>query len=110
MLLFAYGTWAAVLLVFADEGPIPARSRLPEVPEGVLAVSETKECASGGCWRQLMLHPPAGRSPEDLASDLGLTDEKREGWRLLDPRPAVIGSVVSGDELRIYLRYVAPMR
>lgn len=100
-----YAVWAAYLAVMADEGALPPRSRMPDVPAEARVVSETKQCASGGCRRELLLRPAAGQSPAELAEEMGVAEEQRSSWHLLDPHSVVVGSSVAGDELRVHVRY-----
>lgn len=105
LLVTAYAAWVGYLAVMASEGAVPPRSRVPDVPSGARVVSETTECASGGCWRQLLLRPGAGQSPEELAAEMGVAEEKRHPFRALDPHAVTVGSRVAGDRLSIYVQY-----
>lgn len=105
LLVVAYGLWAAYLAVFDGEGALPPRSRIPEVPAGARVVSDTKECASGGCWWELLVQPAPGQSPQDLAATMGVVGEVRKSWRVLDPHSVTVGSHLHADAVRIYVRY-----
>lgn len=105
LVALVYALWAAYLALMASEGALPPRSRIPDVPSSAQVVSETKRCASGGCWRQILLRPADGQSPERLAAQMGLSEEKRYSWRLFDPHSVAVGSTVKGSQLSIYLRY-----
>ena len=105
LLVVAYGLWAAYLAVFDSEGELPPRSRIPEVPGDARVVSDTKECASGGCWWELVLRPAAGQSPEELAAHMGVTGDVRHPWHVFDPHVVFVGSSAEDELLRIYVRY-----
>jgi hypothetical protein len=105
LLALAYVLWAAYLALMAGEGAVPPGSRLPDVPSGAQVVSETEQCASGGCWREVVVRPADGTSPEELASQMGVSAEERYSWQLLDPHSVSVGSTVNGSELSVYVRY-----
>jgi len=105
LLALVYAAWAAYLALMAHEGALPPRSRLPQVPRGVAVVADHEQCASGGCWRELVLRPAAGTSPAELAAEMGVTEEERHGWRPSDPHTVVLGSKVSDATLSIYVQY-----
>ncbi|MDO9396095.1 MAG: hypothetical protein Q7T71_06100, partial [Herbiconiux sp.] len=100
-----YVIWAGYLAVVAGEGALPPRSRIPDLPSDARVLSETVECASGGCWREILVRPAGGQSPAELATELDLVDEQRHPWRLSDPHSVSVGSRVTGDDLRIYVQY-----
>ncbi|MGC4880564.1 hypothetical protein ACLQ26_30345 [Micromonospora sp. DT43] len=97
--------WFLSLRVFGDEGALPPKSRLPEVPAGASVVDESTECASGGCWRQLTLAPAAGQTPEDLAREMGLTEEQSLPPTLFDPGSVYVGARVAEGRLIVHLGY-----
>lgn len=105
VLALAYAVWAGYLALMASQGSVPPRSRIPDITSGAQIASDTKECASGGCWRQIVLTPAPGQSPHDLAVEMGVADAKRHPWLLLDPHSVEVGSQINGDELSIYVQY-----
>ena len=105
VLVLAYGIWAAYLAFTASEGALPPRFRLPDVPSGARVLQDTSQCASGGCWRQLVLQPAGDESPGDLADQMGLLREVRYSWRLFDPHSVTIGSRAEGGQLSVYVQY-----
>ncbi|VXC59612.1 hypothetical protein NOCARDAX2BIS_90146 [Nocardioides sp. AX2bis] len=105
LLGLVYALWAGYLALWADEGSVPPRSRLPDIPSGAHVVSETEPCASGGCWREVVVRPAPGQSPHELAAEMGVADADRYPWLLLDPHSVEVGSRVRGDELSIYVQY-----
>lgn len=105
VLALGYAVWAGYLALMAGEGSVPPRSRIPDIPSAAQIAGETRECASGGCWRQIVLTPAPGQSPQDLAVEMGVADAKRYPWLLLDPHSVEIGSQINGDELSIYVQY-----
>ena len=105
LIALVYVVWAAFLALGAGEGSIPPESRVPEVPTGARIASESKQCGSGGCWRELSLQPAAGQSADDLAAQMGLTHEIRHWWRPLDPHTVRVGSQAEGERLSVYVQY-----
>ncbi|CCH19936.1 hypothetical protein [Micromonospora lupini] len=97
--------WFLSLRVFGDEGALPPKSRLPEVPAGASVVDESTECASGGCWRQLTVAPAAGQTPEDLAREMGLTEERKLPPTLFDPGSVYVGARVADGRLIVHVGY-----
>lgn len=95
----------AVLFLGAHEGDVPSASLIPEPPTGVQVVSEGKECASGGCWWQVVLQPAQGQSPANLAAEMGVATERRLSGDFLDPRPVNLWSSATATELRVYVSY-----
>lgn len=100
-----YLSYAAFLFVLADEGSLPPRWRIPDVPSGSRVVSETKECGSGGCWRQLVVRPSVVQTPGGLAEELGTSASGRQGWRSYDPHSVWIGASISDDDLVVTVGY-----
>lgn len=101
--------WGSGFLYLAalggEVGSLPSRSRVPEVPAGAIVVSEDKNCGSGGCWREILVEPPAGQTPEDLERAMGLTTSRHEGPTLFDPGAVYIGAEVFQGRLRIIVGY-----
>ncbi len=91
----------AVLFVGASEGDIPSASLIPQPPSGAQVVSEGTQCSSGGCWRQVVLRPAAGQSPDQLAAQMDLTTTRQVRGNLLDPRTVYLESSVLNGELRV---------
>lgn len=75
-----------LLAIGADEGDVPPLSSIPAVPAGATVLSETKECASGGCWWKVVVEPPPGVTATDLASEMGIGDMLHLSGNLWDPR------------------------
>ncbi|MDG4782524.1 hypothetical protein O7614_22960 [Micromonospora sp. WMMD961] len=94
------------LQVFKTEGSLPPRSRMPAVPSGATVADEGMECASGGCWRTITLVPAAGQSPEDLAREMGLSDELRLPPTLFDPATVYVGARPKEGELIVRVGYL----
>jgi hypothetical protein len=103
--VLTYLLYALYLLVLAGEGSVPPRWRDPEVPSGAQVVSDTKECGSGGCWRQLVIRPTPGRTPGDLAAEMGLSGDEHQGWRWYDPHSVEIVVEVGDRDLSVSVRY-----
>ncbi|MEU5784276.1 hypothetical protein [Micromonospora lupini] len=97
--------WFLSLRAFGDEGALPPKSRLPEVPAGASVVDESTECASGGCWRQITVAPAAGQTPEDLAREMGLTEEQSLPPTLFDPGSVYVGARVAEGKLIVHVGY-----
>lgn len=100
-----WGLWFLSLQVFGTEGALPPDSRMPQVPAGATVLDEGMECASGGCWRQLVIAPPAGQSPEDLAGEMGLSEEQSLPPTLFDPGSVYVGASPSDGNLVVRIGY-----
>ncbi len=104
----------AHLWAFASEGSLPPGWRNPDLPAGADVVTETTECASGGCWREVAVDPAGDDTPAELAAAMGLTPDDRygfvthdrQGWRFLDPAPVGIHSEERGGALVVVVQYV----
>ncbi|MCG5473132.1 hypothetical protein LADH09A_001020 [Micromonospora sp. LAH09] len=94
------------LQVFGTEGALPPDSRIPTVPPGASIVDEGMECASGGCWRRITVQPAAGQTPEDLAHDMGLTEEQSLSPTLFDPGSVYVGARAKEGKLIINVGYL----
>jgi hypothetical protein len=95
----------AALWVSADEGAMPPKWRLPEVPSGASVVAEERECGSGGCNWKVTVHPAAGQSPDDLARSMGLSKELNLPPSLSDPGFVFLRSDPSDGQLLIRFGY-----
>ncbi|MEU8256487.1 hypothetical protein AB0C06_19740 [Micromonospora inaquosa] len=93
------------LQVFGTEGALPPRSRMPGVPSGATVTDESTECASGGCWRTITVVPAPGQSPEDLAHEMGLSEELRLPPTLFDPASVYVGAHSREGKLVVHLGY-----
>ena len=82
-----------VLSLAFDEAAVPAVSDAPPLPEGVTVAHEDVLCGSGGCWRELTLDGPGGRSAGELAAWLGVEpgQEICEARNLVDRRRVCSG-------------------
>lgn len=74
-----------VLHTFASEGDVPSSSSIA-LPTGAEISSESRDCASGGCWITLEVQPPSGQTPHELAAQLGLTPDAERPGNFWDPR------------------------
>ncbi|RAO04123.1 hypothetical protein ONO23_03204 [Micromonospora noduli] len=93
------------LQVFKTEGSLPPKSRMPEVPSGATIADESVECASGGCWRTITLVPAAGQSPEDLAREMGLSEELSLPPTVFDPASVYVGANPREGRLTVHIGY-----
>jgi hypothetical protein len=100
-----YLAWAAWIAFWAGEGAVPPASRDPDLPAGATVVEVTEPCGSGGCWREIVVAPPDGTTPEQLVEEMGVAERRRDGWRPLDPHSVEVGSRVVDDELVVTVRY-----
>ena len=105
LLAFGWGLWFLAVLAVGDEGALPPKERIPQVPSGASVVEEGQQCGSGGCWWQVTVTPPAGQSPEDLARAMGLSEERRESPTLLDPGSVYVSTETRHDQLIIHVGY-----
>ncbi|MET7948941.1 hypothetical protein [Micromonospora sp. NPDC005324] len=87
------------------EGALPPESRMPRVPPGATVADKSMECASGGCWRTITLVPAAGQSPEDLAREMGLSEELRLPPTVFDPATVYVGARPKDGELIVHVGY-----
>lgn len=102
---FLWSLWFAALWMFSDEGAMPPRGRIPAVPAGASIVEDTMMCASGGCWWSVTLTPPAGQSPEDLARQMELAQERTLPPTLTDPAFVTVGANPRQGRLVVYVSY-----
>ncbi|WP_433262278.1 hypothetical protein ACQPWR_22430 [Micromonospora vinacea] len=93
------------LQVFKTEGSLPPKWRMPEVPPGATVADESMECASGGCWRTITVVPAAGQSPEDLAREMGLSEELSLSPTLFDPASVYVGADPREGRLIVHVGY-----
>lgn len=100
-----YAVWMGYLAVFASEGNVPPRWRLPETPPGATVAWTGTQCASGGCWREVLVQPPAGQSVSSLADEMGLDGTRHLPWHPLDPHPVEVGATPSDDALLVTISY-----
>jgi hypothetical protein len=105
---FLWGLWFAALWMFSDEGAMPPRWRIPVVPVSATIVEDTMMCASGGCWWSVTLTPPAGQSPEDLARQMDLAQERTLPPTLTDPGFVTVGANSRQGRLVVYVSYGDP--
>lgn len=94
-----------VVMVEIDDGwAIPPSSDAPDLPAGVTITRDERQCASGGCWRELTLRGSEHQTPEELAVALEMPEEVCRARSLLDRRRVCTGVTV-GDQVRIYLQF-----
>ncbi|MEU5963463.1 hypothetical protein ABZ777_19855 [Micromonospora parva] len=93
------------LQVFKTEGELPPTSRMPQVPAGAKITDEGMECASGGCWRTITVVPAPGQSPEDLAHEMGLSEELSLPPTLFDPASVYVGAHAREGRLVVHVGY-----
>jgi hypothetical protein len=93
------------IFLFKDEGLLPPKWRIPEVPPRVSVLADDKSCASGGCWWTLTLRPPAGQSPEDLKRQLGLETAQELLPTLTDPGYVTRSAEISKGDVIVRVRY-----
>ncbi|MFL0359400.1 hypothetical protein [Curtobacterium flaccumfaciens] len=98
------GVRAALLVMGATEGDVPATSSIP-LPAGSKVVHEDQQCASGGCWSVVSVQPPAGVSPSELSTTLGTEPFARLPGTLWDPRVVNLTSEVQGELLVVRADY-----
>jgi hypothetical protein len=99
-----YLGWALLLFAGSTEGDVPDVSRLA-LPVGSEVVSETRDCASGGCWIDVVVRPPDGQSPEDLAVELGAAPQLQLRGNIVDPRTVWVWAEPGVDELKLRADY-----
>jgi len=104
LLALLYAGRLGWLTMMATEGDVPAASAIA-LPAGVKVIDETSDCASGGCWTTVTVHPPSDQTPETLAEELGATPQLKVSGNLLDPRTVWVSANPSGDALILTLDY-----
>ncbi|WP_433534673.1 hypothetical protein ACQPZK_21160 [Micromonospora sp. CA-249363] len=105
LLACGWGLWFAALWAFGDEGSLPPKWRIPDVPAGATVVDESETCASGGCSWQVTLAPPAGQSPQELADQMGLSKSLNLPPKLLDPGSVYVVAEPRNGQLVIHVGY-----
>jgi hypothetical protein len=103
-LLLLYAGRLVLLLIGATEGDVPPASSIP-LPAGSTIVSESVECASGGCWTLATVRPPEGVTPEELSDRLGTTPQARLAGSFLDPRAISLSSEIHAEMLVVRADY-----
>lgn len=104
-LVCIYMVWMGYLAIFASEGALPPRWRLPDTPSDAEIISDGTQCASGGCWREFRVQPAPGQSPSDLADEMGVSDPQHLSWHPLDPYPVTIESLPNKEALVVRISY-----
>lgn len=99
--LLLYGLYVGWLSIMATEGDVPSASSIP-LPAGAEILSEDKSCGSGGCTLVLVVAPPDGQSPADLAIELGVTPQLRLPGNLLDPRTVNVSGSAGDQTLQLW--------
>ena len=85
ILAFVYLCWFALLSIGSEEGDIPPASSLG-LPDGTTILTETKDCASGGCWSTIAVRPAEGSSSAELKEHLDTAYNGRVPGTFFDPR------------------------
>jgi hypothetical protein len=90
-----------------DEAAVPAVSDAPPLPEGVTVAHEEVLCGSGGCWRELTLDGPGGRSAGQLSAWLGVEpgQEVCAARNLVDRRRVCSGVIELREGAGLYLSF-----
>lgn len=103
----AIAAWLVNLaFISLDESATPPTTALPAIPTGAEVIGTEKVCASGGCWQEVMVVPPDGESPDELAARMELSTEKCSPGNVIDPRSICRGSMTSRDgQLLVYASY-----
>lgn len=104
VLALLYSGHLYLLNMNATEGDVPSASAVT-LPAGAEILSESRECASGGCWTVLEVQPPAGQTPEALAEAVGATPQLEIPGDFLDPRSTWVSARPSGGVLTLVLDY-----
>lgn len=109
-----YLTWSTYIWLFASEGMLPPRWRIPDIPPSATVVSDGKGCGSGGCWREIVLDPAGDDTPRALAVEMGLAtwdsyepygNSVEQGWRPLDPASVSISAHEQHGRLVLSVQY-----
>ncbi|MFY1616481.1 hypothetical protein [Micromonospora sp. WMMD736] len=105
LLACGWGLWFLSLWAFGDEGSLPPKWRIPDVPAGATVVDESQTCGSGGCSWQVTVAPAAGQSPQQLAETMGLAEQQDLPPRLLDPGSVYVVAEPRDGQLVIHVGY-----
>lgn len=100
VIITGYAVRLIGLAIFAIEGDVPAASSL-HLPDGSTVVSQTTDCASGGCWANISVRPPEGMNPDELSREIGTTPRAQISGNLWDPRTINLTSESRGQLLHI---------
>lgn len=104
VLALLYAGRVACLFMGATEGDVPPASAVP-LPAGTEILSESCECASGGCWLTIEVRPPSGRTAEDLAERIGATPQLEVPGDMIDPRTTWVWAQPRGGVLTLRADY-----
>lgn len=90
-----------------DDGNVPSDSAFPRVPSPSVAGKITTECASGDCWREMVVDVDPTQSTQSVAAAMKVTSERCGLLNVWSMRKTCVGRTESstGRELRIYLRF-----
>ena len=95
----AAGVVALVLVVASLTGPqFPSEEDLPDLPAGYSYAEPERGCGSGGCFLEVAVVAPEGRTPADAVAEL---DDQVSGCRahgLLDRRRRCTDVAVLGRD------------
>lgn len=98
---------AGALLVLANltlfvEASVPARSELPDLPDGLTIANEREGCGSGSCYREFDIVGGPTDAPDSILSRLP-SDEECARHSLVDWRPLCVGYRPVPDGVRGYV-------
>lgn len=99
-----YGLYVGYLFMMADEGDRPPAS-IVQLPAGARILSEDVSCGSGGCATQLVVQPPDGVTPEQLANRMGAKPQLRISGNFIDPRTVSVMAWPKETTLALSLDY-----
>ncbi|MCC9069543.1 hypothetical protein [Arthrobacter cryoconiti] len=103
--LLAFAWVANVGLTFIDEGKTPPSSAFPGVPGPAVVKGTSKECGSGGCWREMVIEAGSPQVATELINQMNLSQERCSVRNLLTLSRICTGSRYAANELRVFLRY-----
>lgn len=90
-----------------DEGNVPSDSAFPPVPAPSVVGEITTECASGGCWREMVVEIDPTQTAQSVAATMGVTSDRCGPLNVWTMRKTCLGTTPNstGEELRIYLLF-----
>ncbi|GAA4425652.1 hypothetical protein GCM10023169_23510 [Georgenia halophila] len=99
---------APVLLLILDEGAVPPRSDVPDLPDDVRVTHEEVLCGSGGCYRDLTLEGPPDHTPAQTAASMGSPQQTCSARNLLDRRRVCTHVEIIQDAVHLYVQFQRP--
>jgi hypothetical protein len=98
-----------ILWLEIDEAAVPPSSDAPALPDGISAVHQGVNCASGGYWREWTLSGPQSWSEAEVAASVDISGESCAARSPLDRREVCTWLKIIGDEVRLFQQFDRPL-